>query len=103
MFRWIANTLGFKTKREFNETAADPIPQSSGSQGLGKLERQPHPTAAIASARIREIVLDTETTGLSPRAGHRLISISLIEVFNAEEIGSRLDLMIDPCRAIPPE
>ena len=47
--------------------------------------------------------MDTETTGLSPRAGHRIISISLVEVFDAAETGSHLDLILDPGRAIPDE
>ncbi len=59
--------------------------------------------AAALPPPIREVVIDTETTGLSPRVGHKIISISLVELFNAERFGNRLDLMLDPCRAIPKE
>ena len=30
----------------------------------------------------REIVLDTETTGLDPRTGHRLVEIACLELAN---------------------
>jgi DNA polymerase-3 subunit epsilon len=30
----------------------------------------------------REIVLDTETTGLDPNAGHRLVEIACVELVN---------------------
>ena len=35
---------------------------------------------------IREIVLDTETTGLSPRDGHRIVEIGALEMENKVEI-----------------
>ena len=31
---------------------------------------------------MREIVLDTETTGLDPLQGHRLVEIGAVELFN---------------------
>ena len=31
---------------------------------------------------LREIVLDTETTGLDPDAGHRLVEIACVELVN---------------------
>lgn len=61
----------------------------------------PRPVQQLAVAR--EVVLDVETTGLSSRAGHRIVSISMIEVIAAREIGRRLDLMVDPNRTIPRE
>ena len=32
---------------------------------------------------MREIVLDTETTGLDPAAGHRIVELAGIELINA--------------------
>ena len=52
---------------------------------------------------LREVIVDIETTGLSPRVGHRIISISLIEVLNTEKIGSHLNFLLNPDRAIPKE
>ncbi len=51
----------------------------------------------------REIVLDTETTGLDPRSGHRVIELACIEVDDLLPTGSHLHLYIHPDRAIDPE
>ena len=36
---------------------------------------------------MREIVFDTETTGLDPRVGHRLVEIGCVELVNRCETG----------------
>ena len=41
---------------------------------------------------IREIVLDTETTGLSPEDGHRIIEIGALELINHMPTGKQLHL-----------
>jgi DNA polymerase-3 subunit epsilon len=51
----------------------------------------------------REIVLDTETTGLDPKTGHRLIEIACIEVEDLLPTGRSFHCYIDPCRDIDPE
>ena len=52
------------------------------------------------SDTIREIVLDTETTGLSPEEGHRIIEIGALELINHMPTGQKLHLYINPERAI---
>jgi len=52
------------------------------------------------SETIREIVLDTETTGLSPEDGHRIIEIGALELINHMPTGKKLHLYINPQRAI---
>ena len=52
---------------------------------------------------MREIILDTETTGLDPRFGHRIIEIGCIEVFNKVKTGKFLHLHINPERDVPME
>ena len=37
---------------------------------------------------MREIVFDTETTGLNPAGGDRMVEIGWIEMFNRVETGS---------------
>ncbi len=37
---------------------------------------------------MREIILDTETTGLDPKAGHRLVEIGAIELINHTPTGN---------------
>ena len=52
------------------------------------------------SDNIREIVLDTETTGLSPKDGHRIIEIGALELINHMPSGKQLHLYINPERQI---
>ena len=52
------------------------------------------------SDSIREIVLDTETTGLSPQEGHRIIEIGALELINHMPTGQKLHLYINPERPI---
>ena len=49
---------------------------------------------------MRQIVLDTETTGLDPRHGHRIIEIACIEMENRRLTGRHLHKYINPEREI---
>jgi len=49
---------------------------------------------------MREIVLDTETTGISPAEGHRVIEIGALEMINHTPTGVQLHLYINPEREI---
>ncbi len=51
----------------------------------------------------REIVLDTETTGLSPATGDRIVEIGCVELYNHIPTGRHLHLYINPERAMPEE
>jgi len=48
---------------------------------------------------LRQIVLDTETTGLSPAEGHRIIEIGAIELVNRRPSGRRQQFYLNPDRA----
>ena len=50
---------------------------------------------------MREIVLDTETTGLDPKTGDRLCEIAGIEIINHIPTGARYHVFIDPERDMP--
>ena len=52
---------------------------------------------------IREIVLDTETTGLSPRDGHRMVEIGAVELINHLPSGKTFHAYLNPERDIPKE
>jgi DNA polymerase III subunit epsilon len=52
---------------------------------------------------MREIVLDTETTGLDPSQGHRVIEIGCIELKNRTPTGRRYHAYINPQRDVPEE
>ncbi|MEM9047706.1 MAG: DNA polymerase III subunit epsilon [Pseudomonadota bacterium] len=52
---------------------------------------------------MREIVLDTETTGLDPKAGHRIVEIGAVELVNHLPSGKTFHEYIDPERDMPAE
>ena len=51
----------------------------------------------------REIVLDTETTGLSPAMGDRLVEIGCVELINHIPTGRHYHVYINPQRSMPEE
>jgi DNA polymerase-3 subunit epsilon len=52
---------------------------------------------------MREIVFDTETTGLSAADGHRLVEIGCIELINRVESGNSFHCYFHPERSMPAE
>jgi len=50
---------------------------------------------------MREIVLDTETTGLDPAEGHRIVEIGAVELINHMPTGRTYHQYINPQRAMP--
>ena len=50
---------------------------------------------------MREIVLDTETTGLDPFDGHRIVEIGCIELINCIPTGRRWHCHVNPERDMP--
>ena len=50
---------------------------------------------------MREICLDTETTGLKPQEGHRVIEIGAVELVNHVPTGARFHVYINPERDVP--
>lgn len=53
--------------------------------------------------KTREIVLDTETTGLEPKTGHRIVEIGAIEMYNKVATGKKFHYYINPLRDMPTE
>ncbi len=47
---------------------------------------------------MRQIVLDTETTGLNPRTGDRVIEVGCVEIFNRKLTGNNYHCYINPER-----
>jgi DNA polymerase-3 subunit epsilon len=52
---------------------------------------------------MREIVLDTETTGLDPLRGDRLVEVGCVEIFNRMPTGLTFHRYINPERDVPQE
>ncbi|MCC8417061.1 MAG: DNA polymerase III subunit epsilon [Rickettsia endosymbiont of Bryobia graminum] len=54
-------------------------------------------------SRLREIILDTETTGLDPKAGNRIVEIAAIEMVNKVLTGKQFHFYVNPQRDMPTE
>lgn len=52
---------------------------------------------------MKEIVLDTETTGMDPNDGHRIVEIGCVELENHIPTGEALQFYLNPERDIPAE
>lgn len=52
---------------------------------------------------MRQIVLDTETTGLDPADGHRIVEVGCVELVNRRLSGRHLHLYLNPDRDSDPE
>lgn len=52
---------------------------------------------------VREVVLDTETTGMDPAQGDRIVEIGCVELINHIPTGRTLQLYINPEREVPAE
>jgi DNA polymerase-3 subunit epsilon len=49
----------------------------------------------------RAIVLDTETTGLSPKSGHKMVEIAAVELIDGCLTGSSFHAYVNPGRSVP--
>ena len=49
---------------------------------------------------MRQVVLDTETTGLEPEKGHRVVELGAVEIVDRQVTGKRVQFYIDPEREI---
>jgi DNA polymerase-3 subunit epsilon len=58
---------------------------------------------AADNRAVREIVFDTETTGLNPAAGDRMVEIGCVEIFNRVETGRHFHAYFNPEREMPSE
>ena len=51
----------------------------------------------------REVILDTETTGLDPATGHRMVEIGCVEVMDGLRTGAIFHTYLNPQRDVPDE
>jgi DNA polymerase-3 subunit epsilon len=49
---------------------------------------------------MRHLIIDTETTGLDPRQGHRIIEVAVLELVDRRHTGRHLHFHVDPEREI---
>jgi DNA polymerase-3 subunit epsilon len=55
----------------------------------------------MTEENLREICFDTETTGLDPRDGHKVIEIGCVELINKVKTGKTFHAYINPQREVP--
>ena len=61
----------------------------------------PWDSASGRFGAVREIVFDTETTGLNPMSGDRMVEIGCVEIFNRVETGKHFHAYFNPDRDMP--
>ena len=49
---------------------------------------------------MRQLIIDTETTGLYPQQGHRIIELAALEVVNRRVTGQTRHFRVDPEREV---
>ena len=49
---------------------------------------------------MRQIILDTETTGIGPELGHRVIEIGCVELLNRKLTGNHFHVYLNPQRDV---
>jgi len=64
---------------------------------------QTSPELKMRERNHRQIVLDTETTGLNPKEGHKIIEIGCVELINRRLTGNHFHVYINPQRLIDKE
>ena len=52
---------------------------------------------------MREIVIDTETTGLDPNDGHRIVEIAFVDLLHCVPSGRKFHRYVNPERDVPPD
>ena len=82
--------------------------EAAGSRLAGQpVAREIHSPACASAAkvgykqRMREIVLDTETTGLDPLAGHRVVEVGCIELVDTVATGKTFHAYFNPEMIMP--
>lgn len=65
-----------------------------------RTRRRNCPLSSVFCPLMRQLIIDTETTGLDPRGGHRIIEFAALELVDRRPTGRSLHLHFDPEREI---
>eukprot|EP01031_Cornospumella_fuschlensis_P028863 gene28863-34835_t len=94
---------GFKTLNEMEETEEDLLDRAWGLEPNSRLSCQAFVAKSDLSCTerrrtMRQIVLDTETTGLSAEGGDRIIELGCVELYARKLTGNNLHFYFNPER-----
>src|SRR3954465_12657691 len=89
--------------RRMDSIQCAPKSRTSSPRSLRCRSGAPDSPPDTAYLIMREIVLDTETTGLDPLRGDRLVEIGCVEIFNRMPTGQTYHVYINPERDMPAE
>lgn len=85
-------------------TTAEPQPTTVFDTSQASTEPYvPMLPAPVSTDQKRQLILDTETTGLEAHNGDRIIEIGVVEVINRRFTGEKLHVYLDPERSMDPE
>jgi hypothetical protein len=97
-------------RRDPRQASAGACATGTSTSGLLLINGKPIPQQPIFPARdhlfardtiMREIVIDTETTGLDPTEGHRVVEIGAVELVNRSLTGQTFHRYVCPQGAMP--
>src|SRR6187551_3501333 len=87
-----------RQRRTSWSTPAASYPQLKPRSGTFSLVSACRP---VVKPSMREIVFDTETTGLDPSGGDRIVEIGCVEMINRSETGRHFHAYFNPERSMP--
>src|SRR6185503_20096753 len=94
--------IGSKATRDIRRTSAPTSSRTKASIRCSRAAkiRAPFVRREKPQPLMRQIVLDTETTGLEPGAGHRIIEIGCVELVNRKPTSNRFHRYVNPEREV---
>lgn len=75
------------------------VAEPAKAEGIKRTHNTSHVTAFTHSG-IRQLILDTETTGFDPKTGDRIVEIGVVELINRKLTGNSLHVYLNPQRLV---
>ena|GEM_PF-6553589 len=99
--RPMGDGTGSRKRQTIGDTAEVEVQNSEGDEGVSQSKRSRKEDAVDAAVQRRLIILDTETTGLYPLKGDRIVEIGCLELIDQVATGKKYQQYLNPERDIP--